>query len=266
MDIHTTAVVADSAKIGEGTIIGPFSVIEDGVQVGANCRIESHAVLRKGTILADSVTVDSFAVIGGDPQSIGFDRTSESGVKIGEGTIIREGATIHRASTAGQYTVIGKACFLMSQAHIAHDCVLADEVILCNNVMLAGHVVIGAKAFFGGGAGLHQFCRVGTSAMIAGNASITADVPPYVMAAERSLAYGLNLVGLKRMAMDRNEIKDLKRCYRAVYLGGGNLKKKATEAAREHEFGTTPAGARFLAFFEGGKRGFVQAAKDAKEV
>lgn len=261
MSIHSTAEVSPEAVIGEEVEIGPFAIVEAGVEIGDGCRIAGHAVLRRGTVLRAGVSVDSFAVIGGAAQSLGFDAAVESGVEIGEQTVIREGVTVHRSTEAGERTVVGKSCFLMAQSHVAHDCRLAEEVVLCNNVMLAGHVTIGTKAFLGGGAGLHQFCRIGAGAMVAGNASITADVPPHVMVAERSVAYGLNLVGLKRSGMERREIADLKRCYRAVYLGGGNPRKKAAEAAREHEFGTTAAGARFLSFFEGGRRGFVHPAK-----
>ena len=41
------------------------------------------------------------------------------------------------------------------------------------------------------------------------------------------------------------------------------MKKKAAEAVAEHEFGITATGARFLAFFEHGKRGFVQSSNEA---
>lgn len=263
MSIHPTAIISETATIGAGSSVGPYALIEAGVVIGKSCEIAGHAILRKGTVLGDSVTVDSFAVIGGNPQSIGFDGSLESGVLVGSGTIIREGCTIHRSTTAGENTVVGERGFLMAQAHIAHDCRLANDVILANNVMVAGHVAIGEKVFVGGGAGIHQNCRIGAYAMIAGNASIAADVPPYVMAAERNTAHGLNMVGLRRGGFEQREIRDLKICYRAVYFGGGNLKKKAAEAAREHEFGKTPTGARFLSFFESGKRGFVQSSMDS---
>lgn len=258
MSIHSTALVSETATVGEGSTIGPFTLIEEGVIIGKSCTIAGHAIIRKGTVLSDSVSVDSFAVIGGDPQSIGFDGSVESGVLVGEGTVIREGCTIHRSTTAGENTVIGVDCFLMAQSHVAHDCKLANEVVLANNVMVAGHVTIGEKVFVGGGAGIHQFCRIGPYAMVAGNASVAADVPPYVMTAERNMAHGLNMVGLRRGGFLQRDITDLKKCYRAVYFGGGNLKKKAAEATREHEFGITPTGSRFLSFFEAGKRGFVQ--------
>lgn len=263
MSIHPTALVSESAVIGAGSIIGPYALIEDDAVLGENCSIAAHAILRHGVVLGDAVTVDSFAVIGGDPQSLSFDPLTKSSVVIGNNVVIREGCTVNRGSSVGSNTVVEDGSFLMAQAHIAHDCKVGKDVVIANNVMLAGHVTIGANVFIGGGVGIHQFCRIGTYAMIGGNASISADVPPYVMAAERNTAHGLNMVGLRRGDFGRPDLADLKKCYRAVYFGGGNLKKKAAEAMREHEFGVTATGARFLAFFEYGKRGFVQSSNEA---
>jgi len=262
MEIHESAHIDKTVQLGEGSEVGPGAIIESGVVVGSRCRIGAYAILREGTILGDDVTVDSFAVIGGPPQSLSEDVAEKSQVIIGDRTVIREAVTINRASAQDAGTIIGEDCFLMANSHVAHDCRLGNGVILANNAMIAGHVELGEKCFVGGGAGIHQFCRVGGYCMIAGNASITADVPPYVMAAERSEARGLNLIGLRRGGFLQREIADLKRCYRAVFFGGGNLKLKAEEAARETEFGTTAAGARFLSFFESGKRGFIQSARD----
>ena len=263
MSIHPTAIVSETAVLGAGSVVGPYSIIEDGVVLGEACTVAAHVIIRRGVVLGNQVSIDSFAVIGGDPQSVTFDASIASGVLIGDRVRICEGCTIHRGSSEGANTVIGDGGFLMAQAHVAHDCQVGNDVVIANNVMLAGHVTIGAKVFIGGGAGIHQFCRIGTYAMIAGNASIAADVPPYVMAAERNTAYGLNMVGLRRGGFERPDVADLKKCYRAVYFGGGNLKKKAAEASREHEFGLTATGARFLAFFEHGTRGFVQSSNDA---
>lgn len=262
MKIHQTALVDASAQIGAGSTVGAGALIEAGVRIGRDCTIAAYAIIRKGTTLGDGVQVDSFCVVGGDPQSLGFDSSLESSVVIGDRVVLREAVTVNRPETAGAQTVVGDDCFIMANAHVAHDCRLARGVVIANNVMLAGHVHIGEKVVIGGGAGIHQFCRIGAYSMVAGNASITADVPPYVMAAERSEAHGLNLLGLRRGGFEQREIKDLKRCYRAVFFGGGNLKKKAEEAARETEFGTTPAGARFLSFFESGQRGFIQSTRD----
>ena len=112
--------------------------------------------------------------------------------------MLREGVTISKPSKQGGATVIGEDCFLMANSHVGHDCRVADGVTLANNVMLAGHVEVGAGTFVGGGAGIHQFVRIGGRAMIGGNASISYDVPPFAMAAERNEVRGLNFVGLRR--------------------------------------------------------------------
>ena len=257
MKIHPTSIVSDDAVIGTGSVIGPYSVIEEGVVLGENCSIAGHVIVRRGSVLGNEVTVDSFAVIGGNPQSLSFDASIRSGVRIGDGTVLREGCTISRASSEGGNTVVSGECFLMAQSHVAHDCELGNGVVLANNVMLAGHIIVGAKTFIGGGAGIHQFCRIGPFVMVAGNASITADVPPYIMVSERNHAHGLNLVGLRRGGFERSEISDLKQCYRAVCLGDKNFRKKAAEILNEGKLGTTRAGKEFLKFFETGNRGFA---------
>ncbi len=260
MNIHPTAIVSDDAAIGTGSVIGPYSVIEEGVILGENCSIAAHAILRRGSVLGNEVVVDSFAVISGNPQSLNFNNATTSGVRIGDGTVIREGCTISRASSDGGNTVLAGRCFLMAQSHVAHDCELESGVVLANNVMLAGHVKVGAKTFIGGGAGIHQYCRIGAFAMIAGNASITADVPPYVMVSERNHAHGLNLVGLRRGGFERAEIADLKQSYRSVYLGGNSIRKRAAELLSDDTCGTTHTGKEFLKFFESGNRGFAKPA------
>ena len=260
MSIHPTALVADPAGLAEDVAVGPYAILEAGVAVEPGSRIAAHAILRRGTSLGSGVRVDSFAVIGGEPQATAFDPATESGVRIGDEAVIREGCTIHRSMEPGGTTTLEDGVLLMAQAHVAHDCRVEAGTVLCNNVMLGGYVTVGARAFIGGGAAVHQFCRVGTFAMIGGNASISADVPPYILATERNRAHGLNLVGLRRAGFEQREIGDLKRCFRAVFLGGGSAKRRALEAIREHEFGNTAVGTRFLSFFETGNRGFVQAA------
>ena len=265
MKIHPTAIVSDDAVIGGGSVVGPYSVIEEGVILGENCSIASHVILRRGSVLGNEVTVDSFAVIGGNPQSLGFDASIQSGVRVGDGTIIREGCTISRSTEEGGNTVLDSRCFLMAQSHVAHDCELGSGVVLANNVMLAGHVTVGSKTFIGGGAGIHQFCRIGAFAMVAGNASITADIPPYIIVSERNDAHGLNLVGLRRGGFARSDIADLKQSYRAVYFGGSSVRKQAAAALSEGNCGMTHAGQEFLKFFETGKRGFAQPEKSQSQ-
>lgn len=46
--IHPTAIISDIAKIGQGCHIGPYVVIEDDVEIGANTKIEASSMITKG--------------------------------------------------------------------------------------------------------------------------------------------------------------------------------------------------------------------------
>ena len=181
-------------------------------------------------------------------------------MRVGAETVIREHVTINRATQAGRDTIVGAKCFIMATAHIAHDCALADNVVMANAVLLAGHVSVGACAFVGGGAVVHQFARIGESVMISGNAAISRDLAPFVLAAERDFVIGLNLVGLKRRGFAREAIREIKDAFREVYHARGNIREAAAAALASGRYATPEAG-RFLDFFSGGKRGFSRLAQ-----
>ena len=230
------------------------AIIEEGARLGAGCIVHPHAIIKRGVVLGDGVVVHPFAVVGGEPNFLKFDPATVSGVRIGAGTVIREHVTINRSIYAGKDTVVGARCYLMANAHVGHDCTVGDDVVLATNIMLGGHVDVGSHTFFGGGAGAHQFCRIGEGVMIAGLARITQDLAPFLLVAERNEVSGLNLVGLKRRGFSRETIAELKECYAAVFAGGDPRKRAAARAAR------TPEARRFLEFFAGGKRGFARPA------
>ena len=237
--------------------IHPTAVIEAGAQIGAGCEIHAHAVVTQHAVLGEGVVVHPFAVVGGDPQYLKFDRATATGVRVGAGTVIREHVTINRSIHAGQATVVGARCFLMASSHVGHDCVVADDVVLANNVMLAGHVEVGAFTFVGGGAGIHQFVRIGEGAMVAGLARVTKDVAPFLMVAERDEVPGFNLVGLKRRGFSRAAILEIKSAYAYVFAGGDPRPLAAALSAEV----TSAEARRFLEFFGGGKRGFALPAR-----
>lgn len=228
------------------------AIIEEGAGLGAGCVIHPHAIIKRGTVLGDGVVVHPFAVLGGDPNFLKFDPATVSGVRIGAGTVIREHVTINRSIYAGKDTVVGARCYLMANAHVGHDCAVGDDVVLATNIMLGGHVEVGNFTFFGGGAGAHQFSRIGEGVMIAGLARITQDLAPYLLVAERNEVSGLNLVGLKRRGFSREVITELKECYAEVFAGGDPRKLAAARVAK------SPEARRFLEFFAAGKRGFAR--------
>lgn len=244
------------------TTIHPTAIVEPGAQLGADCEIMAYAVVTKHCALGDRVVVHPFAVLGGDPQYLKFDRALATGVRIGAGSVIREHVTINRSIHDGKATVVGENCFLMSASHVAHDCEVGNHVVLANAALLAGHVSVGDHTFLGGGAAVHQFCRIGDGVMVAGHASITKDVPHFTMVAERDDVIGFNVVGLKRRGFSRATIAELKAAFQDVYFTAGNIRDVAAQRLATNAFESLEA-RRFLEFFAGGKRSFARARRAA---
>ncbi len=263
VSIHPTALISAGVSIGKGTVVGPWAEVEENVVVGRDCRLAAHAIVRSGTVLGERVQVDSFSVIGGLPQDLHFDPELNSGVRVGDATVIRESVTINRSTLEEGTTEVGRECFLMAGAHVGHDCRVGNHVVLANVVLLAGFVSVGDHSFLGGGAGVHQFCRIGESVMLSGNASISMDIPPYLIAAERNEAIGINLIGLRRRKIPRVALIELKDAFRDVY-SGTNLPARAAEILKAGRFQTDEA-IHFLEFFADGRRGFARSRRSQTE-
>ena len=250
--IHPTAVIEDGVQLGENVKIGAYAVIESGAVIGNNCVIEHHASIRGYARIGDNCKIASFAVIAGEPQDLHFDSSIKSYVEIGEGSVIREGSTIHRATFPEMSTKIGKNALLMANSHIGHDCVVGDNYIQACFSALGGHVHVGNDVFVSGGVMIHQRCRVGEGVIISGNGAISMDIPPYLLAFERNYSAGLNLIGMNRRKMPREEIAEVKSLYMQVYKT--TSARKNALALLEAGVAKTPAGIKFLEFFKEEKR------------
>jgi UDP-N-acetylglucosamine acyltransferase len=214
--VHPTAIVAPGARLGPGVALGPYAVVEDETEIGAGTEIRAHAVVKRYTTLGAGNTVHEGAILGGEPQDLSFE-PAPTRLVIGDRNRIREGVTIHRSVRPGSATIVGSDCFLMAYAHVAHDDRIGDRVIIANNVALAGHVEIASQVFLAGGAGVHQFCRVGRLAMVGGNAKVVQDCLPFVISdGVPARARGLNVVGLRRAGIPASELRTLKEGYRLL--------------------------------------------------
>ena len=231
--IHTTALIDSSAQIDPTAEIGPYGVIDGASEVGAGCRIEAHAQLVGHVVVGEGTRIGRGAVIGGEPQDLGFDPATQSSVILGKKNVIREHVTIHRGSKPGTATRMGDGNYLMVGAHLAHDVVLGDRNILANAVLLGGHIHVGNNTFMGGGAVFHQFLRIGDFCVIQGNGSFSKDIPHYCAAQRINRITGLNVIGLRRQgftAEERGAIKDL---FQQLFCGGMNLTQAVEQAVTQ---------------------------------
>jgi UDP-N-acetylglucosamine acyltransferase len=206
------------------------------------------------TTLGEGNRIFPFASIGTAPQDLKY-RGEPSTLVLGDGNIVREFVSINPGTAAGSMTTrIGNGCLLMVSAHVAHDCSVGDHVILANGAALGGHVEVADYAIVGGLAGVHQFVRIGESALCAAGAMVSMDVPPFCMVAgDRAHLRGLNVVGLRRRGFGVDTIRALKRAYRLLFHGGRS-RRDGLAQARETT-GHIPEVARLLDFVAASARG-----------
>ncbi len=212
--IHPTAIVDPHAMIGPDVDIGPYVIIDGPVEIGARTVIDSHCVLKGPTRIGADCRIGPAAHVGTDPQHLHYDSSLQTWLVIGDHTVIRESASLHRATKPGieNATTLGHHCFLMACSHVGHDTRLGNHVILANAVLLAGHVTVGDNVFLAGGAGVHQFVRIGRLAIMSGNEIATRDVPPFSATRYGGLK-GYNAIGCKRAGIRRESIFAIRKAY-----------------------------------------------------
>lgn len=228
-EIHSTAIVDPGAELGQGVVIGAYSIVGKNVRIEDGTQVYPHAVIESNTNIGRDCVIMSGAVLGGAPQDYKF-HGEDSRLAIGNDNIIRECVTIHRASGEGESTVIGDNNMLMAYCHIGHNCTLGSNITMANYVGISGHVLIEDKVVFGGFVGVHQKVRIGKYAMIGGMSKVVQDVPPFAMADGRpTRVCDLNVIGLRRSGVTPKVRSEIKNAYKLLYRSQMNA-SQALEA------------------------------------
>lgn len=228
-EIHPTAVVDETAEIGQGVSIGAYSVIGKNVSIGDGTSVGSNVIIELNTSIGKENVILTGAVLGGAPQDKKF-HGEDSYLRIGDNNIIREFVTIHRASGDGEVTSIGDNNMLMAYCHVGHNCTLCNGITMANYVGISGHVLVEDKVVFGGIVGVHQKVRIGKLAMIGGLSKVVQDVPPFSMADGRpTKVCDLNVIGLRRSGVSAKVRTEIKQAYKLLYRSNLN-RTQAIEA------------------------------------
>lgn len=192
--IHPTAVVHPGAKLGQKVSVGPYAVIEEGVNIGEECILEAHTfigagcrlgrqvhlypmvTIREETEIGDRVIIHSGTVIGSD--GFGYETIDgrhvkipqtgtvliEDDVEIGanvcidrgrfQKTTIRRGVKIDNLVQIAHNVIIGENSLVISQAGISGSSELGKNVIVAGQAGIVGHVTLGDETIVGAGAGV----------------------------------------------------------------------------------------------------------------
>lgn len=188
-EIHSSAVIADNASVGQDVFIGAYvcvgenSVIGDGaelragakigdsVRVGSRTVIHPNVFIEDGCTIGDNVIIHAGSVIGAD--GFGYVRGEhghskfpqigtvviEDNVEIGANTCIDrgalgetrigEGTKIDNLVQIAHNVQIGKRVIIVALTGISGSVVIGDDVILAGQVGIADHVTIRSGAVIG---------------------------------------------------------------------------------------------------------------------
>jgi UDP-3-O-[3-hydroxymyristoyl] glucosamine N-acyltransferase len=199
--VHATAVVAKSAKIGEGAHIGPYCFVDEGVEIGRNAVLHSmvtiyrntrigddflahsQTVVREGCTIGNRVILQNGVVVGGD--GFGFAKRSDgrwhkimqnAPVVIEDDVEIQANSCIDRA-TVGE-TRIRRGAKIDDLVLVGHACEVGEDAILCGQVGLAGSTHVGSRAILAGQVGAAGHLEIGDGATITSQSGVPSDVPP----------------------------------------------------------------------------------------
>lgn len=191
--------VSSTAKIGAGTSIGPFVVIEDGavignncvigaqvyigrnVHIGNNCRLYPGVKIHYDCVIANNCILHANAVIGAD--GFGFaPQENKSWKKVPQvGTVVLEddveiGACtcIDRAAIGS--TVIRKGAKLDNLIHVAHNVEVGQNTAIAAQAGIAGSTRIGENCQIGGQVGFAGHIQIAPGTRIQAQSGLATSV------------------------------------------------------------------------------------------
>ena len=256
--IHSTAIISDSASIGENVSIGPYCVINEEVTIGDNCVLKSHVVIDGHTTIGKDNIFFPFAAIGQLTQDLKY-KNEPTYLIIGDRNTFRENCTIHRSTQPDTPTTIGDDNLFLCYSHVAHDCVIGNHCIFSNNAALAGHVQVEDHVIVSGLSGVHQFCRVGAHSIIGGFTKVVKDVPPFTIAdGNPAVIRGVNQIGLQRRGFANEDISFLRRAYKRVFLKKERNLSEVMAELKEADCATNEHVQHLISFIEASERGITR--------
>ena len=198
--VHPTAVVAETAEVGEGASIGAYAVIGERVRIGRNAIIHPHVTIYEGARIGDDVTLHSHvavrefcsvgdrcvlqngALIGTD--GYGFARRADgshhkipqAGVVVLEDDVeVQAGSCIDRAAVGE--TRIRRGAKLDNLVQIGHAVEIGEDAIICSQVGIAGSTTIGNRCILAGQVGVINHLTIGDNVLITAKTGVGHDVP-----------------------------------------------------------------------------------------
>lgn len=216
--VHPTSVIDDAVELAPDVRIGPHCTLTGRIRIAAGTSLLGHCYLQGPLEIGKGNRIYPFVCLGYPPQDYKWDPDrAGAGLIIGDLNVIREHVTIHRATSEDRPTIVGDRNMFMVGSHVAHDVIVGDGCVFANGTMLAGHCRVQDMVNVGGGGGVGQHTWVGRLAFLAGNEGTRAHLPPFMVCRRTGTVGGVNLIGLRRSGMSRDDIDRVKWAYRVMF-------------------------------------------------
>ncbi len=179
--IHPTAIIDDSAFIGENVYIGPYCVI-GRAHVGDNCVISSHVSIKDNVFLGCNCYIKEGTVIGGD--GFGFVKDDEGhlfrfpqlgGVRIGNFVEIGANTCIDRGALSD--TIISDYVKISNLCQIAHNVQIGENTVITACVEISGSCVVGDNVWIGPNCSVRDQRKIGRDTLIGMGAVVSKNIP-----------------------------------------------------------------------------------------
>jgi UDP-3-O-[3-hydroxymyristoyl] glucosamine N-acyltransferase len=179
--IGACVVIDEQVEIGEGCVLLPHVVIYRGARIGNNFFAHAHAVVREHCRIGNNVILQNGVVVGGD--GFGFAKDAhgvwhkivQSGPAVIEDDVeIQANACVDRASVGE--TRVKRGAKIDNLVQVGHGSTVGENSLLCAQVGLAGSTELGRNVILAGQVGIAGHCRIGDGAVATAQSGIPNDV------------------------------------------------------------------------------------------
>lgn len=153
MDLDTVF-IDETAKIGPGTKIYPFTYIEKNVVVGRDCSLGPYCHLRENVVLRSKVSVGNFAEI--------------KNSTLGEGTFMRHMSYLGDTRVGRRVNIGAGSVVANFDGKKKHRTRIEDGAFIGSDAVLIAPVVIGKNAVVGAGSVVTRKHNVASGSVVVG--------------------------------------------------------------------------------------------------
>lgn len=173
-------VIGENCVVGENTVIQSHTRLDDNVEIGKDCFIDSHVTITGGSKLLDRVRVHASTVIGSEgfgfaPYQGKWHRIAQLGsVIIGNDVRIGSNCSIDRGALDN--TILEDGVIIDNLVQIAHNVHIGSNTAIAAKCGIAGSTKIGKNCILAGACGVSGHLSITDNVTLTGMSMVTKNI------------------------------------------------------------------------------------------